>query len=152
MSRCVRITKHNQQQRSCILVQTRTQHKKRVPTVEEEMSLVLFSIVTGKYKITCDRQVCRPRHGGPRTPSRTTDLDCAFVENAHFTPILDCEMSTEYYGVLVTRPGRHSTWCEQSRRGLGMRRARTQSTHLPFYSTAAGFPSCGPASPARSCD
>ena len=36
MSRCVRITKHKQQQRSCILVQTRTQHKKRVPTVAEK--------------------------------------------------------------------------------------------------------------------
>ena len=47
MSRCVRITKHKQQQRSCILVQTRTQHKKRVPIVAEEMSQVLFSIVTG---------------------------------------------------------------------------------------------------------
>ena len=47
MSRCVRITKHKQQQRSCILVQTHTQHKKRVPIVAEEMSQVLFSIVTG---------------------------------------------------------------------------------------------------------
>ena len=36
MSRCVTITKYKQQQRSCIFVQTRTQHKKRVPTVAEK--------------------------------------------------------------------------------------------------------------------
>ena len=47
MSRCVRITKHKQQQRSSILVQTRTQHKKRVSIIAEEMSQVLFSIVPG---------------------------------------------------------------------------------------------------------
>ena len=41
------VPKQNKQQRSCILVQTRTQHKKRVPIVAEEMSQVLFSIVTG---------------------------------------------------------------------------------------------------------
>ena len=42
-----KVPKQNKQQRSCILVQTRTQHKKRVPIVAEEMSQVLFSIVTG---------------------------------------------------------------------------------------------------------
>ena len=33
----------------------------------------------------------------PRTPSITTDanLDCAFVENALFTPLVDCENSIE---------------------------------------------------------
>ena len=33
-----------------------------------------------------DPQVCRPRSGGPRTQSRTTDanLNRTFVENAHF--------------------------------------------------------------------
>ena len=38
------------------------------------------------------------RHGCLRTPSTTTDanLDCAFVENAFFTRILDSEKSTEY--------------------------------------------------------
>ena len=41
------VPKQNKQQRSCILVQTRTQHKKRMPIVAEEMSQVLFSIVTG---------------------------------------------------------------------------------------------------------
>ena len=46
-SRCVKITKHKEQQRSCIFVQTRTQHKKRVPIVAGEMSQVLFSIITG---------------------------------------------------------------------------------------------------------
>ena len=40
---------------------------------------------------------CRARRGGPRTPSTITDanLDCAFVENALFTPILDFEKLTE---------------------------------------------------------
>ena len=45
-SHCVKTTKHN----SSALVfwpTTHTQHKKRVPIVEEEMSQVLFSIVTG---------------------------------------------------------------------------------------------------------
>ena len=44
------------------------------------------------------RQVCPAMRGGPRTPSTTTDanLDCAFVENALFTLILNCEKSTEY--------------------------------------------------------
>ena len=46
-ARCVEITKHKEQQRSCIFVQTRTQHKKRVPIVAGEMSQVLFSIITG---------------------------------------------------------------------------------------------------------
>ena len=34
--------------------------------------------------------------GGPRTPSKTAEanLNCAFVENALFTPTLDCEKST----------------------------------------------------------
>ena len=41
------IAKQNKQQRSSILVQTRTQHKKRVPIVAEEISQVLFSIVIG---------------------------------------------------------------------------------------------------------
>ena len=47
MSSCVRITKHKQQQRSCILVQTHTQHKKRVPRAAEAISQVLFSFFIG---------------------------------------------------------------------------------------------------------
>ena len=48
MSSCARITKHKQQQqRSCILVQTRTQHKKRVPRAAEAISQVLFSFFIG---------------------------------------------------------------------------------------------------------
>ena len=47
MSRCVRITKQKQQQRSCILVKTRTQHKKRVPRAAEAISQVLFSFFIG---------------------------------------------------------------------------------------------------------
>ena len=40
----------------------------------------------------------RARRGGPRTPSPTTDanLDCAFVQNALVSPILDFEKSTEH--------------------------------------------------------
>ena len=46
----------------------------------------------------------RARRGGPRTPPETADanLDCAFVENALFTPFLDCEKSIRIE--LVTRP------------------------------------------------
>ena len=51
-SLCVKTTKHEQQQRPCIMVyNTHTTQealdKKRVPIVAEEMSQVLFSIVTG---------------------------------------------------------------------------------------------------------
>ena len=45
-----------------------------------------------RYKDFCARR------RGPRTLSTTADanLDCAFVENELFPPILDCEKSTEY--------------------------------------------------------
>ena len=43
-------------------------------------------------------QVCRARLGGPRILSKTADknLDCALVENPLFSPILNCNMSTEH--------------------------------------------------------
>ena len=55
-------------------------------------------VASGTTEKQGHRQVWRARRGGPRTPSTTTDanLDCAFVENALFTPILDFEKSTEY--------------------------------------------------------
>ena len=44
--------------------------------------------------------MCLARRGGLRTPSTTdANLDCAFVENALFTPILDFEKSTGYNSV-----------------------------------------------------
>ena len=58
-------------------------------------------VASGTTEIQGHRQVCRARRGGPRTPSTTTDanLDCAFVENALFTPILDWDKTTEYDSV-----------------------------------------------------
>ena len=50
---------------------------------------------SGITEIQGHRQVCHARRAGPRTPSTTTDanLDCAFVENALFTPILGRDKS-----------------------------------------------------------
>ena len=56
------------------------------------------SVASGTADIQGRRQVWRARRGGPRTALTTADtnLDCAFVENAlFFTPILECEKSTE---------------------------------------------------------
>ena len=58
------------------------------------------SLETHKKSLTTEkqghRQMFHARRGGPRTPSTTADanLDCAFVENALFTQILDFEKST----------------------------------------------------------
>ena len=68
----------------------------RYPSRALNLPRVLLSIYTFASRITDKKgqsQVCRARPGGPRTQSRTAyaNLDCAFVENALFTPILDCE-------------------------------------------------------------
>ena len=54
-------------------------------------------VASGTTEIQGHRQVCHPRRKGPRTLSKTTDanLNCLFVENAFFTPILDCEKASE---------------------------------------------------------
>ena len=54
-------------------------------------------VASGTTEIKGHSQVWHARLGDPRTLSTTTDanLDCAFVEKALFTPILDCEKSTE---------------------------------------------------------
>ena len=48
----------------------------------------------------------RARHGGPRTPPRTTDeyLDCAFVENALFLHLSLTVKGQQNKIALVTRP------------------------------------------------
>ena len=55
------------------------------------------SVASGTTEKQGHHKVCRARRGGPGTLSTTTDanLDGAFFENAHFTPILDFENSTE---------------------------------------------------------
>ena len=52
--------------------------------------------------------MCRARREGLRTLSATADanLGCAFVENALFYTILDCEKSTQNIIELVTIPAR----------------------------------------------
>ena len=55
-------------------------------------------IASGTTEILGHRQVCRARRRGRWTLLTTADanLNCAFGENALFTPILDCEKLTEY--------------------------------------------------------
>ena len=60
----------------------------------------------------------RARRGSPRTTSTTTDanIDCAFLEMHLFSPILDCEKSTEKIE-LVTKPLREQR--EKNSEGSG---------------------------------
>ena len=56
-----------------------------------------WCVAPGTTEIQGHHPVWCARRGGLRTPSTTADanLDCAFVENALITPVLDFETSTE---------------------------------------------------------
>ena len=49
--------------------------------------------------------MCRARRGGPRTPSTSADanLDCVFVENSLFSPIVDDEEAGSFLDLFPQR-------------------------------------------------